>query len=253
MKRGRRALVPPALAAALLVACGGDAGSVAGAAAGNASPAEAEAAAPAGGDEALARALEAATGLVASPECLREDQAAWEAATARDCGGDAACRAAAREARLLELSGLLPGIALPAGAEPGPGGPRLLAVAGGDADPDGGDDPLHPVELRGRPLETEGGYVLAGPDFDAGAWEAFEALLGDEEAFQARFGDGPAVIPGLQGSFPAMTLDDRSLAAIDAVAAAGGQLRVRGAAVPDPDGPPALDLRACMFVYDAGA
>src|SRR5690606_28772795 len=79
--------------------------------------------------------------------------------------------------------------------------------------------PLEPVILEGQPRETEGGYVLTGPGFDAEAWDAFEALLGDEDALRARFGDGPIVLPGLSGALPAQLLDVGDLAAIDAVAA----------------------------------
>lgn len=204
-----------------------------------------------GGADALARIYPAALDLVASPDCLRQDQDAWEAATAQACAGDATCTATARSARADQLAGLLPGAALDAHDEVAVPVvlPVLLAVAGGEPDPEAGAGLPDPVEIRGRPLETEGGYALAGPDFDAAAWEDFEALLGDEEALAARFGDGPVVIRGLAGSFPAMGLQDRGLAAIDAVVAGGGELLVRGAAVPEPEAPPALDPRACLYVY----
>lgn len=202
--------------------------------------------------QVLASHLQAALARVPAPACLAHDQRDWQAEAERSCRGDAGCLAREQLARVAVLEGLLPGVVLDAGvAALAPAGTaRLLTVVGGSGDPARAEPlPLEPVILEGQPRETEGGYVLTGPGFDAEAWDAFEALLGDEDALRARFGDGPIVLPGLSGALPAQLLDVGDLAAIDAVAAQGGRLRVRGWAVPEPDAVPTIDGTGCVFVY----
>lgn len=182
--------------------------------------------------------------------CLAVDQRAW-LAVQRDACDSAACLEKAYLLRLYALEGLLPGAAVDRRLEayPATAGARLLgilpAVEGSELPPDG----LEEVLTQGTPLEDEGGYLLVDGPFDRKAWQEFVELQGDIEAIRARFGDGPVHFPSLVGSFGAGTLDDRARAAIEDVAARGGELQVRGWAVYTDAAPPLIDDRRCAFVY----
>src|SRR5690606_3367470 len=130
-----------------------------------------------------------------------------------DACTSSACLELAYRRRLVELRGLLPGIAgdgRPGGPGVAESGAPLLAILAPaeDADPSTGQ-PGDPATLEGIPLEDEGGYLLVEDDFDHAAWQALAYLQGDEAALQARFGDGPIVLPGMVGAFPSGGLDPR--------------------------------------------
>lgn len=199
----------------------------------------------------LDRYLASALQRVQSPACLQQDQHDWQARTDARCAGDAACLASARGERAAQLEGLVPGALLDA-ATPLPAAPggRLLAVAGGQGDPQQVEPlPLEQVTLEGRPREAEGGFLLAGDDFDAEAYETFESLLGDEAGLRAHFGEGPILLKGVSGALPAQVLDVGDLAAVESVLAQGGRLRVRGWASPEHDGVPTIDGTGCVFIH----
>jgi hypothetical protein len=202
----------------------------------------------------LARYLGIAASRVASPACLQEDQAAWQVQMETRCGADLACFDAARLARARLLEGVLPGAALERrlDALPADDAPQLLFV-GGNPRPDTGEAPAVAVTLEGVPYEDEGGFLLTGDGFDAQAHEELAALLGDEAAIAARFGDGQALRTGVAGVLPSGVLDDEALAVLQAPAARAMRLRVRGWAQPVPGEPPVVDGERCVVVERSAA
>jgi hypothetical protein len=253
-----RRLVAWALPCCLLAGCDRPAaGAGAPAPAADGSPAAAAPGPGTGIEAVLARYLEAALDHVQSPACLRRDQDDWMARARSACGDDAACLDRARAGRARALEGLLPGAVLEAGAaldgaDDADDGVRLLAVAGDPSD----DDPADATTtVEGRPYEAEGGFLLVDDGFDEVAYAEFESLLGDEDALRERYGEAPVVFRGLRGALSAQPFDVGGLAAIDAVGARGGWLRVQGRPVEDVDGLPHFDGTGCVLVYgfDPGA
>jgi hypothetical protein len=210
------------------------------------------AAVDAAGDPAqlLARYLDIALARVASPDCLREDQAAWDAQTRAGCGADAACLDAARLARARTFEGLVPGAALERrlDALPADDAPQLFHVGGSVQATEAGERQPVAVMLEGAPYEDEGGFLLTGEGFDADAHAEFTALLGDEAAIEARFGDGEALKAGVVGILPAALFDEGALAALQAPAARHARLRVRGWAHPTDREPPVVEAGRCVVV-----
>jgi|GEM_PF-1754027 len=251
MARHARVRAAWLLPCCLLAACGGPQQAPGGFAG---PPEEGSPAATAPGglpQQVLERNFQAALQSVQSPACLRRDQEAWEARTRQSCGGDAACLDRSRIARARLLEGLLPGALLDDGAgaqADDDDGARLIAVVGNDPGADGRE-----AEAEGRPYESEGGFLLAGDGFDAGAFAEFESMLGDEDALRARYGDGPVVFEGLRATLSVEPFDGAGLAVIESVAVRGGSLRVRGTAAYDADGVPAFGGDGCLFVYEVAA
>lgn len=228
-----------------------------GAPAGSAAAIQPDSGEPAGMDAAavdpaqlLARYLDIVLTRVASPGCLREDQAAWEAQTQARCGADAACLDAARRARARAFEGLVPGAALDRRLETLPADDTAqLLFAGGSVQPQeaGGPQPVA-VTLEGTPYEDEGGFLLTAEGFDADAHAEFNALLGDEAAIEARFGDGEVLNAGVVGILPAGVFDEAALAFLQAPMARDSRLRVRGWAEPADGGPIVVNASRCVVV-----